>query len=74
MRVKGSYTLEASVYIPIVIFVMAIAMRLCIVLYQEIRDEREQDEVVNMWVVDEFYTYKLVGKFGEEIEGYINDQ
>ena len=44
---------------------MAIAMRLCIVLYQEIRDEREQDEVVNMWVVDEFIHISF-GKFGEK--------
>lgn len=60
MRLKGSYTVEAAIIIPIYIFIMTIAMRVGIKLYQEITSQTEYEIVEDMWLVDDFYRYKLI--------------
>ena len=59
MWIKGSYTVEAAIIIPIFIFIMAVSIRAGIKLYQDITLQTEQKIVVNMWVVDDFYRYQL---------------
>lgn len=59
MWLKGSYTVEAAIIIPIFIFIMAVSIRVGIKLYQEITLQTEQKIVENMWVVDDFYRYQL---------------
>ena len=59
MWIKGSYTVEAAIIIPIFIFIMAVAIRAGIKLYQDITLQTEQKIVENMWVVDDFYRYQL---------------
>ena len=60
MRLKGSYMVEAAIIIPIYIFIMTIAMRAGIKLYQEITSQTEYEIVEDMWLVDDFYRYKLI--------------
>lgn len=59
MWIKGSYTVEAAIIIPIFIFIMAVSIRAGIKLYQDIALQTEQKIVENMWVVDDFYRYQL---------------
>lgn len=57
---KGSYTVEAAVIVPLLIGTMAIAMRIAIMLYEEVRDQREEEAVQMMWEVEEFYRYQVI--------------
>lgn len=62
MRLKGSYTIEAAIIVPIFIFLLAIGMRAGLILYDEIRQEREQEILDGMWLVDDFYRFKCMGE------------
>lgn len=62
MRVKGSYTIEAAIIVPIFIFLLAIGMRAGLILYDEIRQEREQEILDGLWLVDDFYRFKCMGE------------
>mgnify|MGYP002728131694 FL=1 len=57
MRLKGSYTIEAAIIVPIFIFLLAIGMRAGLILYDEIRLEREQEILDGLWLVDDFYRF-----------------
>lgn len=57
---KASYTVEAAVIVPLVIGAMALAMRIGIMLYQEICDLREEESIGLMWEVEEFYRYQVL--------------
>lgn len=62
ISLKGSYTVEAAIIVPIFIFLLAIGMRAGLILYDEIKQEREQEILDGMWVVDDFYRYKNMGE------------
>lgn len=62
MRLKGSYTIEAAIIVPIFIFLLAIGMRAGLILYDEIRQEREQEILDGLWIVDDFYRFKRMGE------------
>lgn len=59
-RWRGSYTVEASVIVPIVLWAMALAMQTGIAMYQEIESQKEQENLEDMWEVNDFYTYQTV--------------
>lgn len=59
MRLKGSFTVEASIIIPTFIFIIVIAIRTGLILYQEIATQTEQELVENVWVIDDFYKYQI---------------
>lgn len=59
-RWRGSYTVEASLVVPIVIFAMALAMKLGIALYQEIEEQPEDREWAEMWGVGDFYNHQAI--------------
>ncbi len=54
-RQKGSYTVEAAMIVPILLFVMALGMKMGLVLYREIIDENEVQMVEGLWEVEDFY-------------------
>jgi hypothetical protein len=58
---KGSYTVEAAIAVPILIFTFVIAMKIGISLYQEIRDGEPDYFNDDVWVVDTFYKQELAG-------------
>lgn len=45
MWLRGSFTIEGAIIIPIFIFMMTIVMNMSLLLYEEIKDENEQKEV-----------------------------
>lgn len=57
---KASYTVEASFIVPLVIGTMAIAMKLGISCYEEVRQGKEQQHIAKLWEVEEFYRYQAL--------------
>lgn len=57
---KASYTVETAFIVPILLSAMLVAMLIGLDLYQEIRGEQEQEKIVQMWQVKEFYKYQIV--------------
>lgn len=61
---KGSYTIEAAVYIPMMMFLILITLRGGISFYQESKETAI--EIGNIDIVKEFYTYQMIKEAGEE--------
>lgn len=67
MWLRGSFTIEGAIIIPIFIFMMTIVMNMSLLLYEEIKDENEQKEVTGCWLVDDFYKYQDVKEVLDEL-------
>lgn len=57
---KGSYTVEGTIIIPIFIVVLAIAMKMGLVLYNEMKEDSSYEYATDMWLVDDFYNYQVL--------------
>lgn len=67
MWLRGSFTIEGAIIIPIFIFMMTIVMNMSLLLYEEIKDKNEQKEVTGWWLVDDFYKYQDVKEVLDEL-------
>ena len=67
MWLRGSFTIEGAIIIPIFIFMMTIVMNMSLLLYEEIKDENEQKVVTGWWLVDDFYKYQDVKEVLDEL-------
>lgn len=67
MWLRGSFTIEGAIIIPIFIFMMTIVMNMSLLLYKEIKDENEQKKVTGWWLVDDFYKYQDVKEVLDEL-------
>lgn len=57
---KGSYTVEGAIIIPIFIVMLAIVMKMGIVLYNEMKADSPYEYATDMWLVDDFYNYQVL--------------
>ena len=57
---KGSYTMEGASIIPIFIVMLAIAMKMGLVLYNEMQADSSYEYATDMWLVDDFYNYQVL--------------
>lgn len=57
---KGSYTVEGAIIIPIFIVMLAIAMKMGLVLYNEMKADSSYEHATDMWLVDDFYNYQVL--------------
>lgn len=57
---KGSYTVEGTIIIPIFIVMLAIAMKMGLVLYNEMKADSSYECATDMWLVDDFYNYQVL--------------
>lgn len=57
---KGSYTVEGAIIIPIFIVMLAIAMKMGLVLYNEMKEDSSYEDATDMWLVDDFYNYQVL--------------
>ena len=57
---KGSYTVEGAIIIPIFIVMLAIAMKMGLVLYNEMKADSSYEYATVMWLVDDFYNYQVL--------------
>jgi hypothetical protein len=63
---KASFTVEASILVPVLLFTMALAMKIGLFLYGEMKEQRESQRVESLWEVEDFYT-------NEQIKGVLDD-
>lgn len=57
---KGGYTVEGAIIIPIFITMLAIAMNMGLVLYNEMKQDSSYEYATDMWLVDDFYNYQVL--------------
>ncbi len=57
---NGSYTVEGAIIIPIFIVMLAIAMKIGLVLYNEMKEDSSYEYATDMWLVDDFYNYQVL--------------
>ena len=57
---KGSYTVEGTIIIPIFIVMLAIAMKMGLVLYNEMKADSSYEYSTDMALVDDFYNYQVL--------------
>lgn len=57
---KGSYTVEVAIIIPIFVVMLAIAMKMGLVLYNEMKEDSSYEYATDMWLVDDFYNYQVL--------------
>ena len=62
---RASYTVEASILIPLFLMMMAVAMETGISLYQETVQEAEQEGLADVWAVEDFYRFSAVKGLSE---------
>ncbi len=58
--IKGSYTVEGTIIIPIFVVMLAIAMKMGLVLYNEMKEDSSYEYATDMWLVDDFYNYQVL--------------
>lgn len=64
---RGSFTVEATIYIPLFLFLIMNVLSLGIVFFQESRTREENTAIQELDIVQEFYNYQILGEIGEEI-------
>lgn len=67
---KGSFTIEASVYVSMIMLIISITVRSGISFYQESVNREEYAGLKQINMVSEFYIYKMIEEIGEE---WVND-
>ena len=65
---KGSFTIEASIYIPILLFLMTNVLSIGIHFFQEAKGRSENPEIKCLDIVKEFYNYQILEEIKEEIK------
>jgi len=65
---KGSFTIEASIWCPLLLSMAAYVLQGGIGLYQEIKENRFfREEIEELNIVQEFYNYQILKEVMEEI-------
>lgn len=57
---KGSFTLEAAVLVPMLIAMYVLMINTGFDMYVEIQEEKEQEAQADLWMVDDFYRYQIL--------------
>lgn len=64
---KGSFTIEASVYIPLIIFAMMQVLSIGICCFQDSRCRDMDSEIKGLNIIREFYNYQILEEVGKEV-------
>ena len=64
---KGSYTIEAAIYIPIIICMLFQSIGMAIDFWQQSKNREVCEELQNLDIVKEFYGYQILDEIGKEI-------
>jgi hypothetical protein len=57
---KASFTVEASILVPVLLLAMALAMKIGLFLYGEMKEQQESQRVEALWEVEDFYTNEQI--------------
>lgn len=66
-RLRGSYTIEAAIYIPIILFMMCQTLQIGLGFWQESKEREMNKKLQELNVVKEFYTYQILEEVGKEL-------
>ena len=64
---KGSFTIEISILLPILFFVFAMVIRESIGFYEESLNREVSGYLLNQDLVEQFYEYQILEEIGGEI-------
>lgn len=64
---RGSYTIEAAIYIPIIICMLFQSIGIAIDFWQQSRSREVCEELQTLDIVKEFYGYQILDEIGKEI-------
>ena len=64
---KGSYTIEAAIYIPMILFLLYQSLGIAIDKWQNSRLREAAQTRVEMDIIGEFYGYQILDEIGKEI-------
>ena len=64
---KGSYTIEAAIYIPILMFLFFQCLDVSIDFWMKSKNREVFAELENLNVVKEFYMYQIVEEIEKEL-------
>lgn len=67
-RIKGSYTIEAAIYIPMVLFILFHSLRMGIDYWQRSKEREVSQVLQKLDIVQEFYGYQILEEVGKELE------
>lgn len=65
-RLRGSYTIEAAIYIPIILFMMCQTLQLALGFWQECKEREINECLQEINIVKEFYNYQILEEIGKE--------
>lgn len=66
-KLKASYTIEAAIYIPIIVFILCQSVRISIDFWQQSRDREVSQTLQEMDLVQDFYKYQIIEELGKEL-------
>ena len=67
-KYKASYTVEAAVYIPLVLFMLFQSVEIGIDYLQKSKEREVYEDLQEIDIVKEFYGYQIIDEVREELE------
>ena len=67
-RLKASYTIEAAVYIPMILFLLFQSLGIGIDYWQASKEREVKKVLLELDIVQEFYGYQILEEIGKELE------
>lgn len=64
---RGSFTVEATIIVPLFIFMILTVLRIGIGFFQDSAKREVSPELEKLDIVSEFYNYQVLGEVGKEI-------
>ena len=64
---KGSYTIEAAVWVSLFLMMIAMALKTGIMLYSEVAKSGYHEKLQNIDIVQEFYNYQILEEIIQEV-------
>lgn len=64
---RASYTIEAAIYVPMILFLLMQTMDIAIDRWQSSREREVYEELRQLDIVREFYGYQILDEVREEI-------
>ena len=65
IRQKGSYTIEASIWISFILLMYITVLKGGITLFQQVKQRESLGHLKEMNIVKEFYQYQIAKELGE---------
>jgi hypothetical protein len=64
---KGSYTIEAAVWVSLLLMMIAMALKSGIFIFTEIVNQGQNEKLQKIDIVQEFYNYQILEEIIQEV-------